>query len=203
MKYLSKQTRTGVSAGIVIGVLLLMGVRFATYSPEHIHYHANFLAYINGKKETFSSPLYFEEKGGASCNVSKIITPNERAHMHDEVPDVVHVHDHAVTWGQFFQNLHWAVGDGFIKTPDAMYLADDTHQVQYLINGHAFQDISNELIHDRDRLVVDYGDTSEKTLQKEYQSVPSTAKQYDEGKDPAACKGSQPASFNNRLHHLL
>ncbi len=199
----TKQALTQMSVGFAIGVLLLLGLRFATYSPERVHYHANFAIYINGQRETFHSPLYYEEKGGASCNVSTILTPNERVHMHDNVGDVVHVHDRAVTWGAFFQNLHWAVGDGFIKTAETMYLADDTHQVQYLINSHAFQDISNEVIHDKDRLVVDYGNTSSSTLQKEYGHVSTSAATYDVGKDPAACQGNKPASFSDRLHHLL
>lgn len=203
MRRISKRTWLHMAVGFVAGAVLLLGIRFATYNPEHIHFHANFAVYINGKREAFNSPLYYEEKGGGSCNEAKIMTPNERVHLHDNVNDVLHIHDHAVTWGEFFSNLHWAVGDGFVKTAETMYLADDIHQVQYLINGHAFQDISNEVIKDKDRLVVDYGNTSEKTLQKEYNSVATSAAKYDTGKDPAACKGHEPASVKARLQHLF
>ncbi len=189
--------------GLAVGVIVLLGIRFITYNPKRVHYHANFAVYIQGQRETFNSPLYYEEKGGNSCAVDTISNPAERVHMHDNVNDTVHVHDNAVTWGEFFQNLHWAVGDGFIKTSTQVYLADDTNQVNYLINGHAYQDVSNEVIHDQDRLLVDYGTPTASRLQKELASVSRTALAYDQGKDPAACQGNIGPSFKDRFKHLL
>jgi len=200
---MSKQTWAAGAVGLVVGAAAILGIRFATYNPEHVHYHAYFAVYINGQREAFKSPLYYEEKGGASCTVEKIMTPAERVHMHEPANDVVHVHDHAVTWGQFFENLHWAVADSVIKTPGAVYLADDTHRISYILNGHAFADISTETIHDQDRLLVDYGDTSDTALQQEFKQVAHTAHQYDVGNDPAACKGDTKPTLSDRLRHLF
>ncbi|HSX16971.1 MAG TPA: hypothetical protein VLH86_02620 [Patescibacteria group bacterium] len=189
-------------AGIVFGALLILGIRFVTYNPEQIHYHANFALYINGQREMFKSPMYYEEING-SCAVGKDIKPAQRAHLHDEVPDVVHVHDHAVTWGDLFMNLHWAVGPNFIRTPDKIYQTGDGQRLTYIINGQSLDDVSTEIIKDEDRLLIDFGDTSQATIQKEFDAVAKTAHQYDIGKDPAACLGNAAPTWKDRLKHLF
>lgn len=190
------------AAGIILGALAVLGIRFFTYHEDHVHYHANFAVYLNGQREEFKSPFYYQEIGGGGCS-AVTQTPLERVHMHDNVNDIVHVHGTAVTWGNFFENLRWAVTDTVIKTPQAVYVADDTHQITFILNGHEVQDISTETIHDRDRLLVDFGDTSNATLQKEAASVARTAVKYDTGKDPAACNAGSGTSFTDRLKHVF
>ncbi len=188
--------------GLACGALVILGVRFAAYNPQQIHYHANFAVYINGQRELFKSPFYYEEVSG-SCTLGNDVKPSQRAHMHDQVNDVVHVHDHGVTWGDFFSNLNWAVGPDFIRTPDHIYLADDTHTVTYLVNGHAVEDIATQVIRDQDRLLVDYGNAPAATIQTEMSNVARTAHQYDIGKDPAACLGNAKPTWKDRLKHLF
>jgi hypothetical protein len=199
----SKRTTAVGIAGVLVGALAVLGIRFVTYQPEHVHYHANFAVYINGRREEFKSPLYYQEIAGGSCTADKLMTPVERTHMHDNVNDVVHVHDNAVTWGNFFENIRWAVTDTVIKTPQNVYVVDNTNRINFLINGHAVQDISTEIIHDRDRLLVDFGGTTDSTLQKEMNSVAKTAVKYDTGHDPAACNADTAPTFKERLQHLL
>lgn len=190
-------------AGVLLGALIVLGIRFVRYQPAHVHYHANFAVYINGQREQFKSPMYYQEIGGGGCTETDDMTPAERAHLHDNVSDVVHVHDNAVTWGHLFENLRWAVTDTVIKTPDGVYLADETNKITFILNGNEVQDISTEPIGDRDRLVVDFGATSDANLQKEYKSVATTAVKYDTGKDPAACNADTPPTFQERLRHLF
>jgi hypothetical protein len=200
---LSKRTLFTGLAGVFLGALVILGIRFVTYQPEHVHYHANFAVYINGQREKFASPIYYQEVGGGSCTADGITTPLERTHMHDNVNDLVHVHDHAVTWGNFFENLRWSVTDTVIKTPQNVYVADDDHPITFMVNGHEIQDISTEIINDRDRLLVDFGTSKESALQKEFKSVASTAEKYDTGTDPAACNANTKPTVKDRLKHLL
>lgn len=192
--------------GVLLGALVILAVRFFTYHPEQVHYHANFAVYLNGQRDEFKGSQYYQEV--AVCSSTTGITlPAQRAHMHDNINSVVHVHDHAVTWGQFFANLGWYVGPDFIETDNGTkYIADDTHKVHIILNGQDYTDltpISNTLIKDRDRLLVSFGDISNQMLQVEYKSVPSTAKHYDESKDPASCAGSEKITTSQRLHHLF
>ncbi len=49
-------------AGIMIGMLVILGIRFVSYQPpKDVHYHANFAVYVDGKQEQFSNPLLYEE----------------------------------------------------------------------------------------------------------------------------------------------
>ena len=98
--------------GILIGMLVILGIRFVSYEPpKDVHYHANFAVYVDGKQEQFSNPLLYEEI--SECSISTEEKPGERAHLHENIKDVVHVEDSAVTWGNFFQNINWNVSDKY------------------------------------------------------------------------------------------
>jgi hypothetical protein len=201
-KFRSKAAFLGY--GLILGVLLICGIRFATYAPKHTHYHANFAVYLNGQRETFKDPSYYEDV--AACTAYDNITPAERAHMHGNVNNVVHVHDDAVTWGQFFENLGWYIGDDFIKTDKQMYLADGANKLHIMINGQDYTNltaITNRVIGDQDKLLVSFGDISTTALKQEYSGIKNEAKKADETQDPASCSGHQSPGFTERLKHLL
>jgi len=196
-----------LAVGIVLGALITGVIRFATYSgPMHTHYHANFAVYLNGKREQFKSPTYYQEV--SACTVSGAIQPEQRAHMHDDINSVVHVHDDGVTWGQFFENLNWYVGPNFIQTRDGIaYRADGDQKLHVMLNGDdltGLAAITNQVIGDEDRLLLSFGDMNDATLQKEYKTVPATAHHYDITNDPASCAGQmQKVTVSERLHHLF
>lgn len=192
--------------GILLGALVILAIRFATYKPVQVHYHANFAVYINGQREEFKGPQYYQEV--AVCSSTNDITlPQQRAHLHDNINSVIHVHDHAVTWGQLFENLGWYLGPDFIQKDDGTrYTADDTNKLNIVLNGQNYtglQAMTNIVIKDRDRLLVSFGDMDQSALDKQFKSVPNTAKHYDEAKDPASCSGSEKVTTHDRLHHLF
>lgn len=193
------------AVGIVFGALVILTIRFFSYSPTNVHYHANFALYINNQREQFKGAQYYQEV--ALCSTNDISNPLERTHMHEEVNGVVHVHDNAVTWGQFFENLGWYIGPDFVQTADgALYKADETDKLHILLNNQDYTDltpITNMLIKDRDRLLVSFGNVDSNELQAQYKTVPRNAKQYDEAKDPASCAGSEKVTVSDRLQHLF
>lgn len=193
-------------AGLVLGAIVVLGIRFFTYSPVQVHYHANFAVYINGQRKEFKSPTYYQEV--AVCNTAGGITqPVQRAHMHDGINSVIHVHDHAVTWGQFFDNIGWAFGKDFIEdNAGHMYIENGTDKLNIMLNGQNLTDLgnmNNVVIKDQDRMLVSFGTIDNATLGSEYKSVPSTAHHYDITKDPASCAGSEKITASERLHHLF
>ncbi len=191
--------------GLLLGVVVILGIRFFTYNPAHTHYHANFQVYINGKRELFKDSTYYEDV--AACSAYDNITPAERAHMHDEVNDVIHVHDHAVTWGQFFENIGWFVGDDFVKTKDGtLYVANGNEKLHIMLNGQDYTDltpITDMTIGDQDKLLISFGDLSDSTIKTEYNGIKNNAKKSDETKDPASCSGDIKPSTTDRLKHLF
>ena len=193
------------AACLVLGALIILGIRFITYKPDDVHYHANFALYINGQRELFQGPRYYEET--EMCAVNTGVTVGQRAHMHDNVNDVVHIEDHAVTWGQFFSNLGWTLGPNFLQAPDeTMYAQNGQQKLNIILNGMDYTDISsiqNEVVKDRDRLLVSFGQESTSELAKQYASVASSAHQYDITPDPKSCSGHSENMLLERMQHLL
>ncbi len=192
-----------LAGGVALGVLALLAVRFATYSSPTVHYHANFAVFINGVREEFKSPQYYQEVNICSLNGA---TPISRVHMHDQVNNVVHVHAAAVTWGEFFQNIGWGIGSNYLATPDTVYVASGDNQLNLLIKGKNVTGITNigqTVIHDRDQLLVSFGNESGSQLKQQFKAVGSTAAKYDTQKDSSSCSGSEGPTISDRLQHLF
>ena len=191
---------------LVLGAAIILGIRFFTYKPETVHYHANFALYVNGQKEQFKGMQYYTE--AEMCTLDTSMTPTGRAHMHDNVNNVVHVEDHAVTWSQFFANLGWYMGPDFIQSPDGtMYKEDGNAKLHVIIDGQDYTDlggVANTVIKDQDKLLVSFGDESDSTLRQQYNAIPGTAHHYDVTKDPASCSGSHSSvTTHERLSHIF
>lgn len=203
MKLQKKTILLGLG-GILLGAAIVLGIRFATYHEEKVHYHANFAVYIDGKREEFKNPIYYTD---TACSLETEMTPQERAHMHDNVNDVVHVEDYAVTWGQFFDNLGWYVGPNFIaKSDGTIYQSNDTAKLNVLINGEDYTGLgalTNRVIGDKDKVLISYGNESQKDLNSQYKTIASTAGKYNTTQDPASCGGSHETTLSERLKHLF
>lgn len=209
MKFFEKITKRGVALvgiGFCLGLLLAAGIRFFAYSPYQVHYHANFAVYINGQREQFKDPSYYQEVAVCS-STHDIKTIAQRSHMHDNVNALVHVHDHVVTWGQFFEGIGWYVGPDFIQTKDGtMYREDEINKLNIIVNGQDYTglgQLTTMVIGDKSRVLISYGAADAATLKKEYASVPATAAKQDSAKDPAACAGSEHVTIRERLKHLV
>lgn len=189
--------------GILIGMLVILGIRFVSYQPpKDVHYHANFAVYVDGKQEQFSNPLLYEEI--SECSISTEEKPGERAHLHENIKDVVHVEDSAVTWGNFFQNINWNVSDKYLDTSDVLLVNTDTKKVTYILNGEEVSNISNKVIGDKDRLLVSYGIATKDEINKQFSTVATTAEKYNVTKDPASCSGGHSEDgIKDRLNHLF
>jgi hypothetical protein len=201
LKSMFKSTREIFILGILLGALIILAIRFVTYRPEQsVHHHANFAVYVNGAREAFTNPLYYEE-AGAACEEHAEQTPGERVHMHGRVSDVVHVHDNAVTWGNFFENMGWSIGGDFLKTETGLFVANGENKLVFMLNGEVVSSVANREIKSLDKLLISYG-TGQDTA-AEFATVADTAQKYNVESDPAGCKGSAPTTFKDRLKHLF
>lgn len=190
---------------LLLGAAIVIGFRFATYKPDTVHYHANFALYINGKRQEFRGSQYYSEV--EMCTSDTAMMPSERAHMHDNVNNVVHVEDHAVTWGQFFTNLGWIMGPTSMVSPDGtVYSEDEDSKLHLMLNGQDYTGLGglqNTVIKDTDKLLVSYGSEDTASLKHQFGAIPSTAKKYDTAKDPASCSGNRGATMRDRMSHAL
>lgn len=188
-----------VIIGVLAGALWLAAMRFFLVKVPETHYHANFAVYVDGAREEFKEFTYYEEV--AACSSEYADNPKGRTHMHDQVNDVIHVHDKRVTYGNFFQNIGWNVGPGYFASHDEVYQDGNGKEVKFILNGEEVDNIMNRMIGNTDRLLVSYGDGAT-DFDTQFDSVAHTAVEVNGKQDPASCSGlngSQHASFKERL----
>ena len=188
--------------GFLVGVIGLSAVRFFSYKTDQVHYHANFALYINGQQDEFKSFTFYEEV--QTCDVHDEDDTHGRAHMHGENNHIVHVHAHAVTWGQFFANLGYSLGDRSFETNKAPYLAgQDGAELTFILNGKKVDSVANKVIQSEDILLINYGKEDQATLQRRFDDIPRDAHQANITADPASCSGSESPTLTTRLKHAL
>ncbi|MDX1492755.1 MAG: hypothetical protein R3253_01680 [Longimicrobiales bacterium] len=197
---------TAGSMGVVAGVLLLAGFRYMTASPPPItHHHANWAVFVAGERLDLSADRFMEDV--SACRTSPdAIRPQDRIHLHDGNPDVVHVHHPASTWGQLLANLGMAAGPDYLFTPDgAKHLAGGDSAVVFIRNGQRVYDLSNEPVRSLDRVAIAFGaQEPDEVMSDLFPQVADNAAEHNDRADPGACMGShEPESFSARLRRAF
>src|SRR5581483_8786800 len=187
--------------GVAVALVVVFAVRVLTAKSDAVHYHADFGLYVNGVRDEFKGPGYYEEV--QACTADHQDDPKSRVHMHNEENSIVHVHDHAVTWGAFFANLGYTLGDKVLVTTNGVF-ADgaDGNKLSFILNGKAVDSVADRVVGNEDVLLIDYGHDDQVTLQKDYEAIPRKAHQENLEKDPASCGGASPhLSIKHKLVH--
>ena len=189
-------------AGFFLGALWVFALRVALYSHEGVHYHANFGLFVNGKQDDFNNFTFYEEV--QACRPENAADPHSRAHMHQPNNHTVHVHDAAVTWGDFFASLGYGLSDKALTTTDGVFVSgQDGKNLHFILNGETETAMAEKVINDKDVLLVSYGNEDATALQTQYKKIPQDAAQVDAGTDPASCGGAEAETFSSRLKHAL
>lgn len=188
-----------IGLALALGVLWLAIIRALFFYPEPVHYHANFGVFINGQRQTFDSPTYYEE--ALACTQNEAGNPRGRAHLHQPSHEVVHVHDEAVTWGNFFANIGWTMGNNLISDGITTYPASDRDKLVYELNGERTRSIANRVIGNEDKLIIFVGPTGD--LSGQADQVASNAAEFNETYDPGSCSGDTQPTFFDRLRFGL
>lgn len=94
---------------IVAGIFLLKSKFLPT---KAIHFHAGFQVYKDNKLVDFSDIQYMHTKpctlNGKPVNETED-NQEEKAHLHNNIGDVVHVHRDGATWGDLFINIRYPI----------------------------------------------------------------------------------------------
>jgi len=201
-----------LNLAFLLGIMTFVAFRFITYKSTDVHYHANFGLYINGQRDEFKSFTFYEEV--QSCTVHDPTNPRTRVHMHDQNNGLIHVHAEGATWGYFFANLGYTLGDKLIET-DSVFdnaknkgytiYADgkDGNKLSFILNGKKTSNIANVVIASEDRLLINYGNTSQEKLDQLFATVPTDAHKANTERDPASCGGGHQITFLERLKRSI
>ena len=115
---------------------------------EEIHYHAGFQVYVDDKLQDFSDLAYMQIEPCGEDEHEQFSEEHEqieKAHLHDGVGDVVHVHRNGAVWRDLFTNIEFPL---------------DPNAVVY-VNGNLVEDFLNYPIYPYDSLVILSGESSE------------------------------------------
>jgi len=193
--------------GILLGVLLLGGARFAlVHPPEAVHYHANFAVFVDGERLDLSADRFMEDVAACSADPDQV-RPEDRAHLHENDPDVVHVHHGGATWGHLFTNMGMALGEDFLFLADDRRLFDgaEGRTIEFFVNGLQVPDLHNRVIRSQDRALVSIGrEPFDEVLATQFPQVASDAGVFNTTSDPASCAGAhQEWTLAERLRHAF
>ena len=151
---------------LLLLVLIFLGLGGYFYyeqflKPQVVHYHAGFQVYVDGKLQDFSGLKYMHV---VPCTTddhkAEVDEQEEKAHLHDFVGEVAHVHRSNATWGDLFTNIKFRV--------------DSSKSVVAYVNGEKVDGILHYPIKAYDSLVLfigKHGDVEEylkKAVKKEY-----------------------------------
>lgn len=119
---------------------------------DSVHYHAGFKVYINNELQDFSKVVYMHS---SPCVLNEDEKPEEdpqieKAHLHDYIGDVVHVHREGGVWSDLFKNIKFPLPEGAT--------------VSGYINGSAIENILNYPIKSNDSLILTIGDSQKVDL---------------------------------------
>jgi len=192
--------------GIALGAAGLGLIRFAALPPlEIVHYHANWAVWIDGERVDFSADRYMEDVAACTAGSHMDIVPENRVHMHENNPDVVHVHHGGATWGHLLQNIGWGIGESWIVTDSGeLYRDTGSAGLTFVLNGFAVPPAHNRAIAPGDRMLISFGTEDYGALMYErFTTVADDAPTFDGNYDPAGCAGHADETFREKLRRAF
>ena len=113
---------------------------------QQVHYHAGFIVIKNNQQENFSDQKYMKTEAciesGIDHRESEEEEQIEKAHLHGNVGDVVHVENDEGKWKDLFNNIKY----------DINYSETDAY-----LNGEKITNFQNRSVQSYDSLVVFVG----------------------------------------------
>lgn len=107
------------------------------------HYHAGFQVYVNNKLQNFSGLKYMHLKPCGEEDEHKEDEQLEKAHLHNQVGDIVHVHRGNAYWKDLFKNIKFKI--------------DSSKPIEGYVNGIKVENILNHQIKANDSVLIIIG----------------------------------------------
>lgn len=166
------------------------------------HFHANFAMYVNSERVDFTADTYSEDVAG--CNLTGLMYPADRVHLHENNQDTIHVHDDWVSWGHFFANNWFTFGSNYIALDDGRVLSNtDKTKMTFVLNWKVVENPFNRLIKSEDRLYINYGNEDEQTVIDASSFVSDNAWEYNAKYDPGSCGWTNENGIAVLIHQMF
>lgn len=132
-------------------LILILAIALTTgffILKKEVHYHAGFQVYVDDEIQDFSDLAYMQIEPCGDEEHKKESEEHEqieKAHLHDGVDDVVHVHRENAVWGDLFTNINFPISD----------------ELKAYVNGATVENILNYPITSYDSVVMFQGEINE------------------------------------------
>lgn len=189
--------------GVLIVALIIISTVFIYYFYKdknqiglvgEVHDHADFKLYLNGNEYNFSQEKYMSSKNKTISNF---------IHLHDLEGNVIHKHAKGITLGFFFNTIKMKFNSTcFILDNEKSYCNQEDKTLKLYVNGIRNYKYENYEFKDLDKIIINYGNDSNKVINKQINSVSNKACIYSEkcpelGKPPAeaSCVGNKDCTM--------
>lgn len=145
---------------IIIATLFILFVLCAMFyqkkssMEEDVHFHAGFHIYTDNRLMEFSDTKYMHVNPCTEDDTNHVDTSEERAHLHNNIGDVVHVHSSRATWGDLLKTLRFSSNE---------------YRTFYL-NGKLAPSLENTFIHEYDQMLLLVGENE--NIQEKIDTLP-------------------------------
>lgn len=207
-------------AGLLGGAFIILEQarsEIAAIPEPAYHAHADFTLFLNGEQFDFSKDKYMSN---VPCKLTKSTWIDaayahgtdleEGLHLHDNVGGVVHLHQEALTWHDFFESLKMKFEDNeFMDDEGNSWKNDEENSFRFFINGQEVETIVDTIINDLDRVLITYGprDREMSEINAELGQISNDACYYSEscperGTAPYESCGGAPAEKSKVIEFL-
>jgi hypothetical protein len=112
---MKKKLLFGLGGLVVLAVAAAIILPQTLLKPKPVHIHAGFQVYKDESLQDFSDFKYMHEMpctvDGKPIEGAHIDEQLEKAHLHDENGDVVHVHRKGALWRDLFTNIKYPISE--------------------------------------------------------------------------------------------
>lgn len=140
---------------VLVAILGVTGFFVAkkVFVPKEVHYHAGFVVFENNKKKDFSDFKYMSVKpcGEHKEDITDAELQDQKAHLHDNVGDVLHTHREGARWKDLFTNLKYSM---------------EYSKTTAYINGQEVENWQNQPIQPYQSLIIFIGENDKKHLKE-------------------------------------
>ncbi|HLL60891.1 MAG TPA: hypothetical protein VK338_04195 [Candidatus Nitrosocosmicus sp.] len=138
---------------LIISLIIVLILGFILYkkinTPQKVHLHAGFKIFVDGKLQDFSDFKYMSLVPCGDTEV-KHNEQIEKAHLHDNIGTVVHVHREGAKWKDLFRNINYSI--------------DTSKNVEAYLNGKQINNILDQKIKEYDSIILLIGKKPNKYL---------------------------------------
>jgi hypothetical protein len=126
--------------------------------PDEVHYHAGFQIYLDDQLVDLTDLKYMHLKPCTTEDHAHDEAEDETVHMHNGVPDVIHIHAEGKTWKDVAEYINEMGGLGFTEET----LLTSSRSVEAYVNGEKVDDILSYPVKAYDSVVVFIGKATDK-----------------------------------------